>query len=74
MAGLGDADDMQAFVDEFSLRFPQAVSGDGSLWARFGVPYQPAWAFVDDDGRVRVIQGVIPPEDLRRILDELVSS
>ena len=38
---------MQAFVDEFGLSFPQAVTEDGSLWSRFGVAYQPAWVFVD---------------------------
>lgn len=27
-----------------------AVVNDGSLWARFGVAYQPAWVFVNDDG------------------------
>jgi hypothetical protein len=74
MAALDSTDAMQRFVDEFSLNFPQAVSEDGSLWARFGVPYQPAWVFVDDDGQVTVIQGVLPDDELRRILDELAAS
>ena len=74
MAALDSTDAMQRFVDEFSLNFPQAVSEDGSLWARFGVPYQPAWVFVNDDGRTTVIQGVLPDDELRRILDELAAS
>jgi len=74
MAGLDSTDAMQQFVDEFSLTFPQAVSEDGSLWARFGVPYQPAWVFVNDDGRVTVIQGTLSIDELRRILDELVAN
>jgi hypothetical protein len=73
MAGLDSTEAMLAFVDEFSVTFPHAVSEDGSLWARFGVPYQPAWVFVDDDGRSTVIQGAIPADELRRILDDLAA-
>jgi hypothetical protein len=74
MAGLDSTEAMQRFVDEYALAFPQAVSEDGSLWARFGVPYQPAWVFVDDDGRATVIQGALPEDELRTLLDELASS
>jgi hypothetical protein len=74
VGGRDSADAMQGFVDEFSIGFPQAVSEDGSLWARFGVPYQPAWVFVNDDGRAQVIQGAIPEQDLTRILDQLIAA
>jgi len=73
MAGRDSADAMQGFVDAFSLGFPQAVSEDGSLWARFGVAYQPAWVFVNDDGRSQVIPGAIPEHDLKKILDQLIA-
>lgn len=74
MAGLDSTEAMQRFVDEYALAFPQAVSEDGSLWARFGVPYQPAWVFVNDDGLATVIQGALPEDELRKLLDELASS
>lgn len=74
MAGRGSTEDMQAFVDEHALAFPHAVSEDGSLWDRFGVPFQPAWVFVNDDGRTAVIQGSLPLDELRRHLDELAAS
>jgi predicted DsbA family dithiol-disulfide isomerase len=74
MAGLDSTEAMQRFVDEYALAFPQAVSEDGSLWARFGVPYQPAWVFVNDDGQATVIQGALPEDELRTLLDELASS
>jgi len=73
MAGRDSTDAMQGFVDEFSLTFPQAVSQDGSLWARFGVPFQPAWVFVNDDGRAQVVPSAISEEDLRKSLDALVA-
>lgn len=74
MAGRDSTDAMEGFIEEFSIGFPQAVSVDGSLWARFGVPYQPAWVFVNDDGSVQVVHGAIPEQDLTKILDELIAA
>ena len=74
MGGRDSSDAMQGFIDTFSIEFPQAVSEDGSLWARFGVPYQPAWVFVNDDGRSQVVQGAIPEQDLSGILDQLIAA
>jgi predicted DsbA family dithiol-disulfide isomerase len=65
---------MQAFVAEFSLTFAHAVSEDGSLWARFGVPFQPAWVFVNDDGQETLVQGAIPEDELREMLDDLLQT
>jgi len=73
MAGHDSTDAMQGFVDEYSLTFPHAVSEDGSLWARFGVAFQPAWVFVNDDGRSQVVPSAITEEDLRQALDQLVA-
>ena len=74
MGGRDTSDAMQGFIDTFSIEFPQAVSEDGSLWARFGVPYQPAWIFVNDDGTAQVVQGAIPEQDLTGILDQLIAA
>ncbi len=59
MAGLAGQGDMQAFVDEFALPFPQTASEDGRLWARFGVLGQAEWLFVDRTGEVTLV-----PHDL----------
>lgn len=46
------------FVEEHGLEdVVQAVDDDGSLWARFGINYQPAWVFVDEDGGAEVVGG-----------------
>ena len=63
---------MQGFVDDYDLPFPQAVTEDGSLWARFGVAYQPAWVFVNDDGRAAVVPGGLAEEDLEDVLRQLI--
>lgn len=65
---------MQRFVDEFGLEFPQGVSEDGTLWASFGVAYQPAWVFVNDDGSSTVVPKSLEPAELRRMLDDLLAA
>ncbi len=72
--GNAPSDDMQAFVDEFELTFPQAVTEDGSLWGRFGVAYQPAWVFVDDSGETTVVPYELPEAELERTLDKLIAA
>ena len=46
---------MQDFVDTFDLPFDSTVSGDATLWARFGIAIQGAWVFIDDDGTDTVV-------------------
>lgn len=72
--GNDSTENMRSFVDEFGLGFPQAVTEDGSLWARFGVAYQPAWVFVDDSGETTVVPYELEKADLERTLDELIAS
>jgi len=62
---------MQAFVDDHGLTFPQALDDDGSLFARFGVPYQPAWVFVTADGEADVHLGALEPDELAERLGAL---
>lgn len=65
---------MQGFVDEFGLGFPQAVTEDGSLWANFGVAYQPAWVFVNDDGSSTLVPNPLEPAELDRTLDDMLAT
>lgn len=74
MAGLDSPDRMQAFVDEFGLPFPQTVSEDGTLWARFGILGQGEWVFVDPSGTSTLVPEDLGAEDLRMQLDLLLAS
>ncbi len=65
---------MQGFVDRHGLTFPQANDDDGAVFAKFGVPYQPAWAFVSRDGQVDVHQGALGEGDLAAKLQALAAS
>lgn len=63
---------MRDFVDRFDLgSFPHAIDTDGELWSRFGVPYQPAWVFIDSRGNLVRHVGALEEVELRGILDDL---
>ncbi len=63
---------MRGFVDRFSLgSFPHVADPEAEVWARFGVPYQPAWVFVSPSGEAVRVLGALPEEELTKILDGL---
>lgn len=65
VAGLGETDAMREFVDDYHVGgFEHLVDVDGSLWQRFGVVQQPAYAFIDDSGSVKVVRGEIGPQGI----------
>jgi thiol-disulfide isomerase/thioredoxin len=50
IAGRSDVGAMQGFVSKYNLNFTNLDDSDGTLWARFNVPWQPAYLFVKSDG------------------------
>ena len=41
---------MQNFVSKYNLKFDNLNDADGSIWARYNVPWQPAYVFYRADG------------------------
>jgi thiol-disulfide isomerase/thioredoxin len=41
---------MQGFVSKYNLNFTNLNDADGSIWAKFNVPWQPAYVFLSPDG------------------------
>jgi len=65
--GNSDQAGMGKFVDDYGLGdIVQIVDADGSLWSAFGVPSQPAYALINDNGEITTIQGSL---GLNGILD-----
>lgn len=72
VAWLGTEEAMSEFIDEFGLgSFDHVNDADQRLFAHFGIPYQPAWVFIDPSGETATVHGAIPEEELERILDDL---
>ncbi len=71
--GIGEQDAMRAFVEETGTGgFEHLVDDDGSLWQRFGVISQPAFAFIAPDGNVEVFAGALGADQLRERAQSLV--
>lgn len=65
---------MQDFVNENGLSFTNINDGDGEIFARFNVPYQPAWVFIAKDGTVTTSIGVISDLELEQELNRLATN
>jgi thiol-disulfide isomerase/thioredoxin len=50
VAAHSDVAAMQNFVSKYHLNFTNLNDADGSIWARYNVPWQPAWVFYNSDG------------------------
>jgi len=50
VAARSDVADMQGFVSKYNLNFTNLNDADGSIWARYNVPWQPAYVFYRADG------------------------
>jgi thiol-disulfide isomerase/thioredoxin len=50
VAAHSDVDAMQNFVSKYHLNFTMLNDADSSIWARYNVPWQPAWVFYNSDG------------------------
>ncbi len=70
----GDPGSMQDFVIENNLSFANINDGDGDVFARFNVPYQPAWVFIAKDGTVTTKIGVLSDLELEQELTRLATS
>jgi len=75
VAGRGSIADMQNFVDTYEVgEFAQIADTDGTLWQRFGIVQQPAFAFVSNTGNVEVVRGSMGQTALSARVDALSAS
>ena len=50
IATRADTSALQGFVSKYGLNFTNINDADGSIWAKFNVPWQPAYEFLRPDG------------------------
>lgn len=73
--GKSDQAGMESFVSDFGLgNITEIVDADGSLWSNFGVPSQPAFALINDDGTITTVQGSLGLQGILDAANELVAS
>ena len=68
-------DDLNTYVEQFGLIYPNALDEKGTVAIEYGVVATPEKFFIDRDGNiVRKFVGPTSPELLRHQLDELLES
>jgi len=73
--GKSDQAGMEKFVSDYDLGdMTQIVDPDGGLWSAFGVPSQPAFALINDDGTITTIQGSLGLSGILDAANELAAS
>ncbi len=66
---------MQNFVADFSLEgFEHLIDPDRTLWSEFEVRSQPAFAFINQNGAVRVHNGRLGESELEEEIQRLLAS
>ena len=66
--------DMQGFVSKYNLNFTNLNDADGSIWARFNVPWQPAYVFYRADGSSTFVNNptsAMPQQELQERVSAL---
>lgn len=75
VAGLGETGAMREFVEDYGLdAFDHVADLDGSVWQRFGVVQQPAYAFIDSDGTIEVVRGELGEDGISEHLAALTGN
>lgn len=69
VAWVGDDESFQGFVDKHGLTFPQVSDDPGEVYARFGIPQQPALVIIEADGGVQQLFGAVD----EGLLDDLLA-
>ena len=73
--GKSDQAGMEKFVKDYGLAdLTQIVDPDGGLWSTFGVPAQPAFVLINDNGDITTIQGGLGKQGVLDAAADLASS
>ena len=74
VAGRNDLNDIQRFITSFSVEgFPHVYDSDGTIWTRYGVSSQPAWVFINRNGKSQRIFGMLGKTALEENVQQLLT-
>ncbi|MEO8163582.1 MAG: hypothetical protein ABI590_07345 [Ilumatobacteraceae bacterium] len=65
---------MTDFVVRHGISFQNINDSDGQIFLQFGVPYQPAWVFIRQNGEAKTHIGAFDEVSLERELQQLSES
>jgi thiol-disulfide isomerase/thioredoxin len=66
-----DVGSMQGFVSKYNLNFTNINDADGSIWAKFNVPWQPAYVFLRADGTSSFVNNPVSAMSQQELTDRV---
>jgi len=73
VAARSSVGDMQGFVSKYNLDFTNLDDADGSIWARYNVPWQPAYVFYRPDGSSTFVNNPTAAMSLQELSDRVAA-
>jgi len=73
VAARSDVSAMQSFVSKYNLNFTNLNDADGSIWARYNVPWQPAYVFYRADGSSSFVNNPTSAMPLNELSDRVAA-
>src|ERR1700755_109103 len=73
VAARSDVAAMQGFVSKYNLNFTNLNDADGSIWARYNVPWQPAYVFYRADGSSTFVNNPTSAMPLQELSDRVAA-
>ena len=70
----GSEEAMLDFIAETGINFANINDNAGEVFAKFNVPYQPAWVFIDRQGNATTKIGVLSELELNEELNRLATN
>ena len=66
-----DVGSMQNFVSKYNLNFTNLNDANGSIWAQFNVPWQPAYVFLKADGTSPFVNNPVSAMSQQELTDRV---
>jgi peroxiredoxin len=73
VASRSDVGAMEGFVSRYGLNFTNLNDADGSIWARYGVPWQPAYVFYKSDGSSTFVNNPLAAMSHQELADRVAA-
>jgi hypothetical protein len=71
VAWAGNQSSYGSFVERHGLTFVNLDDTAGDIYAKYKVPYQPAWVFVAKDGSATSRIGAVGDSELSQLIQEM---
>jgi thiol-disulfide isomerase/thioredoxin len=73
VAARSDVAAMESFVSKYNLNFTNLNDVDGSIWARYNVPWQPAYVFYRADGSSTFVNNPTSVMSMQELSDRVTA-